>query len=100
MSPQTAQSCDGEKAAELFVGWVADGLPVVVLGSFLTIAPIRLCAESLLLLLWLFLLVLLLLLTVTFRQFGELDAELGVLGMVLYNRLNLGLSLLDVDSER
>lgn len=69
-------------------------------GSFLIMTPIRLIAESLLLLLLLTMEVLLLLLVVIFRQLGELEAELGVLGIVLYSRLNLGLSLLEMDSER
>lgn len=34
------------------------------------------------------------------RQLGELEAELEVLGMVLYSRLNFGLSLLELDSDR
>lgn len=99
MSPQTAHNCDGENVAELWDGCVDALLGAV--GSFLIMTPMRLIAESLLLLLLLLTMeVLLLLLVVIFRQLGELEAELGVLGIVLYSRLNLGLSLLEMDSER
>lgn len=94
MSPQTAHSWDGENVAELCVELAEDLVELVVEGS---IFIMRLCTVSLLLLL---LLRDVLLLVVMLRQLGELEAELGVLGMVLYNRLNLGLSLLEVDSER